>query len=330
LYEPVQCPNAAAGCTASILCKDAARHASEACGYRKIPCAFCHKTFEARAGHEGSCPEAQIECPNAGCVVTVARKEIGEHRGVCGREEVGCPCPGCEERVLRAEVEEHVAASGAVHVRRAWEKVTGLEEKVAGLEDKVADQGSVIMKQKEEIAGMQRRADALTHVFTWSTDSIMKQKEEIAGMQRRADALTHVFTWSTDSEWSAVQSDAHAFTGGVVGKCSNGEFEVVIPDDEDLPYYDDAPYFIIFKLEEGPACTMHYKCSILDKNDKVLRVVSDPADVDFRQPSLETVTAGREMAAAFLTLTDADKARAVRADGSIKLCMVVHLYLPWV
>jgi len=31
---------------------------------------------------------------------------------------------------------------------------------------------------------------------------------------------------------------------------------------------------------------------------------------------------------AWFDLTDADKAGAVRADGSIRLRMVVHLYLP--
>ena len=56
--------------------------------------------------------------------------------------------------MLRAEVEQHVAASGAVHVRRAWEKLAGMEEKVEGLEEKVAEQGSLIVEQQEEIAGL--------------------------------------------------------------------------------------------------------------------------------------------------------------------------------
>ena len=190
-------------------------------------------------------------------------------------------------------------------MRRAWEKVAGMEEKAVKMEEKavemekVAEQGSVILKQKEELAGM----------------------------QRRADALTRVFTWSTDSEWSEGESDSYTFTGGVDGHC----FSRLINDDDDV---DDDPagdetYFIGFDLEEGPDCALHFKCSILDKNDKVLRVVSGRHHCDFRKPPTATVKVEQTMGAGFC-LTEADKAGAVRADGSIKLCMVVHLCLPWV
>ena len=55
-HEAVQCPNAVAGCKESVLRKDAARHASETCVYRKNRCAHCANPFEARAlvDHEGS------------------------------------------------------------------------------------------------------------------------------------------------------------------------------------------------------------------------------------------------------------------------------------
>jgi len=45
------------------------------------------------------------------------------------------------------------------------------------------------------------------------------QKEEIAalraGLRRSAEALTHVFTWSTDSAWIAANSVSCTFTEGV-------------------------------------------------------------------------------------------------------------------
>jgi len=45
------------------------------------------------------------------------------------------------------------------------------------------------------------------------------QKEEIAalraGLKRRAEALTHIFTWSTDSAWIATNSVSCTFTEGV-------------------------------------------------------------------------------------------------------------------
>ena len=81
-----------------------------------------------------------------------------------------------------------------------------------------------------------------------------------------------------------------------------------------------------FSLEEGPRCTMHFKCSILGKNDQVLRVISRPASGDFKQdPAYAPV--GRPTGCHY-KLTVADTAGARRADGSIKLRMVVHLYLP--
>ena len=136
-----------------MLLKDAARHSSETCGYRQVRCAHCPKTVEARAltEHEGGCSAEQIECPNAGCGVAVARWTIGYHRGVCGREEVECPCPGCVERMARVEVKQHVSASGVVHMQRALGHVAehadhaaGLEARVVGFERKVAEQGRVI------------------------------------------------------------------------------------------------------------------------------------------------------------------------------------------
>jgi hypothetical protein len=94
--QPVECPNAAAGCTVTVLRQDAASHASQACAFRMRACEHCRNPFEARAlkNHERSCPEAQVDCPNAGCSVVVLRKDVKEHRGGCEWEEVGCPCPG--------------------------------------------------------------------------------------------------------------------------------------------------------------------------------------------------------------------------------------------
>ena len=233
--ELVECPNAEVGCTEQVLRKFAARHASETCGYRKSTCKHCRSLFVARnlPEHEGSCPHALLKCPNAGCGVTVARSSMVEHRGACGREEVVCPCPGCEERMVRADVAQHVEASGAVHVQRAWAAA--------------AEQGRMIAIQKKEIADLQVK--------------VAEQAAETAGLQRRAEALTHVFSWSTDGSWRSAQSRSHTFVDGVRGNCANG-----------TPPGSEIAHWITFELEEGPVCRMHYKCCILGKDDTVLRV----------------------------------------------------------
>ena len=82
-----------------------------------------------------------------------------------------------------------------------------------------------------------------------------------------------------------------------------------------------------FTLKEGPACTLQFSCSILDKDDNVLCNVAHPALNDNRKPPAATCRIGLATGTR-LELTEADRAGAERADGSIKLRMVVHLYLP--
>ncbi|KAJ1478779.1 hypothetical protein T484DRAFT_1960447, partial [Baffinella frigidus] len=260
-YERVACPNAVAGCKESMLRKDAALHASETCEYRNSICSHCRNPFEARAlpEHETSCPEAGLECPNAGCGVMVTRRSMGEHRGGCGREKVECPCPGCEERMARAEVIEHVEGAGAVHLRRAWRRA-------AELEDKVGEQGRTIVAQAQEI---EKHKVAL---------AVLEENQESvnAGVRKRAEALTRVFTWSTDSSLTGKSSPPYTFTDGVRGRCCNTKAG------------SDRKSWMAFSLEEGPACTFHFKSSILDKDDKVLRVVSHPGRDDFCEKPMDT------------------------------------------
>jgi len=217
-----------------------------------------------------------------------------EHGGAPGSvraEEVACPCPGCEERMARADVEQHVAVPGAEHVRKAWRRAEEVEEKVAGQDKKVAG-------LEEKVAKMEEKAVEMGSV--------------IAVLQK---ALTRVFTWSTGRDCRDMDSDTYTFTDGVRGRCYNKKAQ------------NEHTHWMGFALTEGPECTLHFKCSILDKNDKVLRVVSAPGVSDFREPPVNTAPIGHGMGAAF-NLTAADKVWAVRADGSIKLRMVVHLYLP--
>jgi len=76
----------------------------------------------------------------------------------------------------------------------------------------------------------------------------------------------------------------------------------------------------------GDLLFIFFKCSILDRNDKV-RVVSTPKHADFKKPSIKTGPVGEGTGPSF-NLTETDKVGALRADGSIKLRMVVHLNLP--
>jgi hypothetical protein len=147
-------------------------------------------------------------------------------------------------------------------------------------------------------------------------ETITEQKKSLAALKRLDEALASVFTWSTDIAWSVKQSPSFTFTDGVRGYGYNG-----VPENHQFTHW------IGFHLVEGPACTIHYKCSILDKDDKVLRVVSCPGCGNIERIPIPISVAGGGKGVPF-TLTAADKTGAGRADGSIKLRMVVHLYLP--
>ncbi|KAJ1483433.1 hypothetical protein T484DRAFT_1800345 [Baffinella frigidus] len=209
-----------------------------------------------------------------------------------------------------------VEASGVVHVLKAWGKTVEMEEKIAEQAKAMKAQENVIAEQTEEIAGLRGENEEQNTAISMLQVRAEQQNSVIKALERRAAALTHVFTWSTDSKWSPQQSLEYTFTDGVSGYGSAGK-----PTDKDYTHW------MGFALKEGPACTVHLKCSILDKNDKVLRVVGQESWSDFAEPPNETGPAGTGRGAAF-NLSEEDKTGAVRADGSIKLRMVVHLYLP--
>ncbi|KAJ1483431.1 hypothetical protein T484DRAFT_1800334 [Baffinella frigidus] len=228
-----------------------------------------------------------------------------------------------------------VEALGVGNVLRAWGGSVEPDEKIA--------EQVVIVKQTEEIAGLGReneeqntaiyvlqqnvgrhaeKVKEQNHAIAGMQElqtkvaeqggSIAEQNSVIAGLERRADVLTHVFTWSTDSKWSPKQSLECTFTDGVRGYGFNTMWK-----DE---------HWMGFALTEGPSCMMYCKCSILDTDDTVLHVMGGESWSDFQEPLGETGPAGTRAGAAF-NLTEDDKTGAVRADGSIKLRMVVHLYL---
>ena len=81
---------------------------------------------------------------------------------------------------------------------------------------------------------------------------------------------------------------------------------------------DDAPLGVRF-----PTCLVHATFFLLDKNDQTLGPVLElgtataPVEHDF----------AADDAGEYFTATAADKAQAVRADGSIRLRAVVRLFL---
>ena len=161
-YEPMQCPNAAAGCKESVLRKDAARHASETCVYRKN----------------------RFEAPNGGSWEPAARAEVGDHLEASGalhdrsarrgamEEQVAAQADALQKqgRVISKQTEEIARLRGDLQKQHAV--VTTLQQNVAAQAGEIAGQTSAIQ-------ALQRRAEALTRVFTWSTDSAWSGRKSL-------------------------------------------------------------------------------------------------------------------------------------------------------
>ncbi|KAJ1482924.1 hypothetical protein T484DRAFT_1802344 [Baffinella frigidus] len=252
---------------------------------------------EAMTYQENMLSELRAEVEKQNTTISVLQQEVGQQNAEL-KAEVKVPLAE-----LRGDLEKQNTANRQQNAE--------LREEVAGLRNENTQQKASLAELKGDLKKQT------------TANSLMKQTVElqnriIAGLQRRADALTHVFTWSarTSFSWSNQASHAHTFTEGVQGLGFTGQ-----------PEAKQYTHWMGFKLEKGPNCTMHYKCSILDKDDKVLCVVGHEMYSDFQQPPTETAPAGPSKGAAF-NLTKTDIAGAAREDGTIKLRMVVHLYLP--
>ena len=174
-------------------------------------------------------------------------------------------------------------------------------------------------KQAKEIKTMKRKVVEMEETVADLLWVVVQQESVMALCSQEEKGLARVFTWSTNSTWSPKNSDSCTFTDGVNtvrGHC----FSQKQIGGKNVTSMG-------FTLDEGPVCTMHFECSILDKDDKVLRVVSTPENADLEKTPEQTAPKGRGRGASFI-LSEEDKAGAVRADGSIKLRMVVFLYLP--
>ena len=196
-----------------------------------------------------------------------------------------------------------------VHLLKTLTRAVELEEKNSQVDN-------IVVEQKEEIAGLQGENERQNAAISVLQQLVEQQNRTITGLLGRADALTHVFAWSVPSSWSDKSSAVFTFADGVRGHASTG-----------TPENENYTHWMGFTLDQGPICKHKCKCSILDKNDKILRVVSPESWSDFQRPSTSTRPVGGGGGAAF-NLTDADIAGATRSDGTIKLRMVVHLFLP--
>ncbi|KAJ1482205.1 hypothetical protein T484DRAFT_1804802 [Baffinella frigidus] len=114
-----------------------------------------------------------------------------------------------QELIELSHMEAAAEKTGGAHVLRAWvrtevrawETKREMEGKIARQATALEEKGRVIEDRDLEIASL--------------TQEVHRQQKAIAGLQRRAEALTGVFTCATNSGWNTCpKSPPYTFTDG--------------------------------------------------------------------------------------------------------------------
>ena len=177
-YELLKCPNKCElmpGCklTCFLKRKEMERHLTHDCCLRPYQCEFCghrdtyqgitgHGIFKIAEcgyfGHQATCLEVPLACPNECGSKDIKRKDMDSHRSKCPREPVECPFAeaGCTGRVVcRNLLEDHMTSSLQQHLmlvmKDSKETKREMQEKLAKAENELA-QTKREMKAKLAIA----------------------------------------------------------------------------------------------------------------------------------------------------------------------------------
>ena len=236
-----------------------------------------------------NCPRAKVvQCPEEGCGILLERKHLGGHREGCVHEKVECPCcPGDEVMMLRADMAAHMDASMGEHLQ-------ALLQEVAQINIQNAWKDVRITKLEKQVDGILHRRWMGRKVFTWSAAS-----------------------WDLEED---AESECLQFCDGVTAQCS------LDPAPEGEPARRGfALSFVKLELRVGVAA----KFSILDPDDDAIPRDGDPMDITWgsaSSPDERFTATDPGWVLPFDDLTDEEKARALREDGSIKLRAVVDVY----
>jgi len=127
-----------------------------------------------------------------------------------------------------------------------------------------------------------------------------------------------VFNWRADgwpTGWEQVKSESHDFGKGVAGACS-------------IMGFSGSCYMNVeFSGVAVGKCRVHAMFSILDTHDKTLGKIAECGTANTPQALATSFSKSYVFAGTHLIVTAAEKARSVRADGSIRLRAEVRLFV---
>ena len=143
-FIEVECPNKCVDIlypwATTVKRKDLTKHLTQDCYLRPYQCEFCglkdtYKaitgcprstlsetllkfTGELYFGHEATCPEVPLTCPNKCGSACIKRKDVYDHRSKCPQEPVECPFAeaGCKCTILRCQLQDHLSTRQQQHL----------------------------------------------------------------------------------------------------------------------------------------------------------------------------------------------------------------------
>ena len=198
-YEDEKCPNK---CVWEILKrKDLKNHLTHVCYLRPYQCEFCglKDTYEAitgygiflTVGHQATCPEVPLACPNKCGSKDIKRKNMDSHRSKCPQEPVECPFAeaGCTDgAVCRSQLEDHMASSLQQHLMLVMKDS---KETKREMQAKLAKAENELTQTKREFQEKLVKAEAkLSDTEVKLRETEQRQNEAIAEL---SVAMSHIF-----------------------------------------------------------------------------------------------------------------------------------------
>ncbi|KAI9022636.1 polysaccharide pyruvyl transferase-domain-containing protein [Hyaloraphidium curvatum] len=155
------------GCGGHVAVQELEAHAA-ACPKRR--CGLCAAylglptTVEEHVA--ASCPEAVVECVNAGCGVTMRRKELEKHAATCPKRILTCEMPFCGFKVGRAggspdQMREHDEDAVKQHLSAALRKIVDMDKAFTSSASKVFNLEKALAASDHELQDLRKSNETL-------------------------------------------------------------------------------------------------------------------------------------------------------------------------
>ena len=203
-YVMVKCPNKCiilAGTTCTVLRKDIKKHLAQDCYLRPYACEFCglKDTYEAIVGvsylipdslsgndyfgHQATCLEAPLTCPNKCGSENIKRKDMDSHHSECPNEHMECPFTeaGCKGVILRCQLQDHMTSNIQQHLMMVMKDCKETKNKLAKAQTELVETKQELKDALERLSVVEQHLD---YKLEKSGDSIKLQMPKFSEYRR--------------------------------------------------------------------------------------------------------------------------------------------------